>query len=492
VRRIGVGTASQFKPQVKFNATAWTDTAIMDDGILAPCVFVKESSIYTDGDATSTELLTNTGTYVNGEGVEGVRETGNILTVSIDLDDQETEFEYTFQILGMFADPSRDEVEAGDTIEFRLVESDGTVFPNTYTNPVITVSETAGFIGLTSIENPNRAAYFEDDNDDLYISGEDVENGVSNPEIVMMKSSDDGDTWGWVDDTNRPTENDYEAGDLQVVADIGYMIIIAGDDPYHYQFNFSGAASNPDTWQVTDEIIETGVTRDDQMAAIVRRSDGTMIAFYQELPSDVQITYRIKDPTWSADNELDTEASTSFTMASVILGASDLTHIFYIDQTNGLMYHNTINSSDTKGGREQVSNDVGTGSSDDFNIVQPILYDPASAVSERVVVAFRSDTDDLLYTSKVDDNGSPSTPVVASDNTVLNGAIGDKKPAASLAVLGTDIYLVYSDATNGEIWLTTSDDYGAWDTDVKIVSVDISIASDAAEHQIRGVKIVTP
>lgn len=488
VQRVGVGTASQFKPQIKFNATAWIDAAIMLDAVSAPCVFVKESSQYADTDPTSTELLTNRGTYVSGEGVEGVRELGNILTTSIDLDDQEAEFEYTFQILAMMADPSRDEVEAGDTIEFRLVESDGTVFPNAYANPVITVVETPGYIGLTSIENPNRTVYFEDDNDDLYVFGEDIDNISTSPFQVAMKSSDGGLTWAWVDDAGKSTSNfDYEAGDMQVVDDIAYMIGIDNDDPYHMQFNFSGAAANPDEWVVTgeDEVIKTAVVRDDQCAAIVRRSDNTMIAFFQEAPSDINITYRIKDGTWGADNDLDPEAATNFTMVSVILGAS-FTHIFYVDLTNGYLYHNTIaHSDDQLGTREIVHNDIGVGS-DDFNLIQPILYDPAGGVAERVVVAFRNDANDLLYTSKIDDNGSPSAPVAASDNTVAYGEIGANKPHASLVVFGTDLYLVYSDETNHEIWLTKSDDYGSWDTDTKIVSSILAHSIEAVAYEPSG------
>jgi hypothetical protein len=471
VRRIGVGTADQFKPQVKFNALAWSDAAIMGDATLVPCVLVKESSQYNDGDAT-TELLTSTSTWEAGEGVEGVRSTGNILTKSIDLDDEETEFEYTFQILGHFVDPSFDETEASDTIEFRLVESDGTVFPNTYTNPVITIAETSGYVGITACENSNRLTYFEDDNDDIYIIGEEVDDTLTSPNPVVIKSADDGATWQIQDRSNNPGPGfDFEAGDLQVVADIGYFCAIDNDDPVHWQFNFSGAASNPDTWQVTSEVIKASVVRDDQSAAFVRRSDNTMIAFFQELVSTFQrITYRIKDPTWGSDNNLDSEASTHFSHASVILGAS-YTHIFYVDNTNGYLYHQTIDhSTDALGTREQVHNDIGTATNDTFNCIQPILYDPAGGVAERIVVAFKDSSDNLIYTSKVDDNGSPSTPVAATDNTVAEDTIGQNKPVGYLAVDGTDLYLVYADSTNQEIWLTQSDDYGSWDTDVKIVS----------------------
>ena len=40
VRRIGVGAASSFKPQVSFNSGAWTDVDIIG-GVTVPCVLCE-------------------------------------------------------------------------------------------------------------------------------------------------------------------------------------------------------------------------------------------------------------------------------------------------------------------------------------------------------------------------------------------------------------------------------------------------------------------
>jgi hypothetical protein len=472
VREIGsIEGSTQFKIQAKFNTGIWGDLDIMDDlGSTATCVFCLPSSQFSDGDAITSELLTSDAgaAWENGDGVAAVQDTGNILTAAHTLNAEETEFEYCIMITGFFYDPDSafDQVQTNDTIEFRLVESDGTVFPNTYTNPVITVSETAGFIGATSIEAQGRVMHF-DGNDNLYILCED--NGRSGQsQRLVIKSTDRGDTWRVMDDANRPTNDDWEAGDMQVVGTVGYMGSQLNNDVYHDTFRFSDDGSNPDTWGTTDEAIRTGVTRDDQVASIVRRSDGSMVAFWQEQNTDFRIRYSIKNGSWSAPADLDTDSGVGQYHVYAVLGASDKTHIFYGDNTNGYLYHKSLASDDSLGAREQVHDDVGTGGTDEKPILGAIYYDASG--TERIVVAFRDESDGLVYTSKIDDDGSPSTPVAASDNTIHQSGIGNRMVTGDLVNDGSDLYIVYADVTNQEIYLTKSVDYGSWDTDSKILA----------------------
>jgi hypothetical protein len=485
VREIGsVEGATAFKLQCKHESASWADIGITDDlGAYAVCVESASSGVtgLDDADPTQTALLTTTASWTDGEAVTAAVDTGNILTGNYTLNADETEFEYNLRLVPFFYDPAStsDQLQAGDTVELRMVESDGTVFPNTYTNPVITVSETAGFIGATSIESRGRVMHF-DGNDNLYVLCED--NGAGGQaQRMVLKSTNRGSTWREMNSASKPSQDDWEAGDMHVVGTVGYMGSQLNNDVYHDTFRFSDDGSNPDTWGTTDEAIQTGVTRDDQTAAIVRRSDGTMVAFWQEQNTDFRIRYSIKDGTWGAAADVDGTGSEAQYHVVAVLGASDKTHIFYNDNTNGLLYHKSLSSEDVLSDREAVHDDVGTGGTDEKPILGAIYYDASG--TERVVVAFRDESDGLVYTSKVDDDGSPSTPVAASDNTILQSGIGDRQVAGQLVNLSSDLYIVYADVTNGEVWLTKSVNYGSWNTDDKIIANANAAAINALAYE---------
>jgi hypothetical protein len=249
-----------------------------------------------------------------------------------------------------------------------------------------------------------------------------------------------------MDDTNRPTNSDLESADMVNASGIGYIGIQHNNDAYHHQFNFSDAAANQDTWQVTDEAVKTSVTRNDQSAAFVRRSTGDLIQFWQETVSTYEvIKYKIKNGTWGSEVTLDTEGTTHFTWVTAVLGESDWVHIFYKDNTNGYVYHKAIDpSDDSLGARETASTDVGTGSSDEKKICPPIYYDSSGV--ERIVVALHDESSSRLYSSKVDDNGSPSAAVEITDRNVKQaGGAGSLGNPADLVVDGSDLYCIFAD-----------------------------------------------
>jgi hypothetical protein len=469
VRRIGVGVAHQFKLQVRHESGSWQDVDIKS-GITttSAAVICLPSSQYSDGATISSELLTSDGgaTWEDGDGVAAVEETGNILTVSHDLDDEETEFEYCLMINSFFYHPqnSFDQVQENDTLEFRMVQSDSTAFPNTYSYATVTVSETQGFIGGTSIERPQRIIHTN--GDDIYVLCEDNGRGGGNPDRLVVKSTDRGATWRAQDDANKPSQQDWESGDSVVSGSTIYIGSQLTNDAYHDTFEMS-----TDAWGTTDEAIRTGVTRDDQVAAIVRRSDGDLIAFWQEQNTDFRIRYAIDSGAgWGSPADVDSTASTLFAYACAVVDDADMTHIFYVDNTNGNLYHKALTSGDvldSDGNRDLVHDDIGTTSQDEGALIGAVFY--LSGATKRIVVAFRDGSDGLIYTSKIDDNGTPSTPVAATDASCFRDGIGDNAATADLAVIGTDLYIVYADNSTQDIWITHSDDYGSWDTDIEVI-----------------------
>lgn len=470
VRRIGVGSAHQFKLQVRHQSGSWQDVDIKDDiNTIAAAVICLPSSQYADGATISSELLTSDGgaAWENGDGVAAVEDSGDILTASHDLDDEETEFEYCLMINTFFYHPqaSPDQVQESDVLEFRMIQSDDTAFPNTYSYASVQVTETAGFIGSTMIERPGRIIHTNGDN--IYILCEDNGYGSANPYRMVVKSTDRGDTWRRIDQANEPTQKDWESGDSVLASNVVYMGSQLDSDAYHDTFNLS-----TDAWGTTDEAIRTGVSWDDQIAAIVRRSDGDLIAFWQEQVSgDYRIRYSIHEGvSWSAPTDVDSTVSVTFSDVRAVIDSGDMTHIFYKDQTNGDLYHKALDSSnvlDTDGNRDLVHDDVGTSASDLGKIAGAVYYD--SGGTERVVVAFMDESDSKIYTSKIDDNGAPSAVVAASDFACGQDGINNNSPHAALCVIGTDLYIVYALLSDDDIYITKSDDYGSWVSDTEVI-----------------------
>lgn len=454
----GDDTNVNFKLQVNRNSGGWNDVDV-NLGAATEAAGAIVSAQFNDGDA-ATELLTNTTTYVNGEGSEDAETEGNY-----GLSNEETEFEWCLLIHSFHDGPIQNVVS--DTLEFRVVEDDGTVFTGTYTNPTVTVDETLGFIGGTFVESPGRVGPFADSNGNLYAI---IEASVTDPAFLIIKSTNGGDTWREQDGSNRPTENDSECIDAVLDGDeIHIMHHPGGTTPtirYH-RFRVSSHATNPDTWEITDESVHVSSGQTDQACAISVRSDGTVVGFYRRTDTNQNIKYRIRSSggTWGSENNLDTTTSVDFTGVMCALGTSDKTHIFYKDHTNGDIYHKSLTSGDSLSARELVEGDAGT--VNEWAMTPAIFWDDAGA--EKIMVIVQDDSDDILYSVVITDDGTPESRKQASDVAAQSHQGGSEQPTADLAVdsASDTTYLLYSRLTDGDLYRDKAVNDGGWGADVE-------------------------
>ena len=452
VRETDAGTDSTgFKLQVNRNSGGWVDVDVL--GGLAPAALAVLSSQFDDGDPTSTELLTSTTTYVDGEGLE-VNSMGNYSLTS-----EETEFEWCLMIMGFHDGPAQN--IATDELEFRVVEADGTVFGGVYTNPTITVSETPGYIGGTYAEHPCRIGPFKDTNGNLYAV---IEYAESQNDMAMIKSTDGGDTWRAMDAANRPTENDIEGIDVFQDGDTLH-IAHAASAVYYHRFQMSDHAS-PDTWEITDEVVDNTITgHTTQVASLAKRSDGTIVMFYVDAASPDQCLYKIRNGSWGSSISIDTESSINFVSPFCVLGANDLIHLLYKDDTNGIIYHRSLNSSDVLSDRETIKTGVAITSTLRIPYLPPIYYD--SSGDEKIMLLYQQISDQPLSQKTITNDGSPSSEVAATDNDVEQNEGSSHKVIASADADGTNVHLFYVEKDIYDIWRTSNDDEGGWITDVE-------------------------
>lgn len=444
---------NNYKLQVKRNAGSFVDLDVLG-GAAAPAVQAVLSSQYADGDA-ATELLTNTTTYVNGEGLE------DNLSGNYSLTSEELELEFCLMIMSFHDGPTQN--VATDTLEFRVVEGDGTVFGGTYTNPVVTVSETAGYIGGAYIEHPHDIGPFKDTNGALYFP---IEYAETENSMAMLKSADGGDTWRPMDAANRPTQGDIEG--LSIFQDGDTLHIAhAKSAIFYHRFRMSDHSTNPDTWEIIDESVDATITgHSTQSCSIVKRADGTIVMFYADAASPDRCRYKIRNGTWGSQLNLDSEATNNFVSPWCVLGESDTTHILYKDDTNGIMYHQTLNSSDTLGTRQSIVTSMDTSLvRDDIPYLRPLYYDDGG-VEVIVTIYKKLSGSQPIYSTHIRD-GTPQTEALVSSNNVEEDEGGNHMVIADAAVDVKEAWVFYGEDNVYDIWYDSNDDEGGWGTDVE-------------------------
>ena len=450
----------------------WVDVRAQSqpDGLCPPAIMYP-STQYTDAAVIDTELLTGTALdWVNGEG-----DTNNV--TNVDVDDTETELEFCLFPNRWYEKTlnNHEEVEAGDTLEFRVVLGvigSSTAFTGTYNIPVLTVASTDKYLGGTFAETPGRVFWVDDDKN-LYAM---IEACETHPRLIMMKSSDGGDTWTGQDIANGPTHGDMEGYDGVLENDRIYMAHQeSGDDVEYHVFRVSTHSTNPDTWETIDTDIATAVAMNSnpQTVAIVRRSDGDRVLFYVRDNGTIDSAYyKIEEGSgWGSEQTLDAEASHFCKGIVAVLGASDKIHIFYRmvqDTVAGEIYHRSLDSSNTLSGRESID-DTGSSEGSRFQFATPPVYWDDSG-DEKIMCVYFDDNDAYLKSVVVTNDGTPESPKTVSGTTVLEdaGSSADHVHAFS-GNNGSTVYVVYADATTQDLWYDYSTNDGGWTTDTEIL-----------------------
>jgi hypothetical protein len=458
---VSVSKSATLKLQFRKNGGSWADLTVQADPWAAsanPATFITNSAQYADGDATTNVLSGSAKSFTAGTGEE------NNSTATVTLNNQHTEIEWALFMRHLYDGPGQN--DSADYFEFRIVESDGTLLGGSYVIPRVDCGTPAGLIGGCWVESPNRIGPHADTNGNLYFIHEPAD---TDPKFLMLKSADGGDTWAEMDGSNRPTTQDLESADASVDGDTLHILHMnSSNDVVYHRFRMSDHPTNPDTWEITDESVAASLAAADQTACIQHRSDGTIVAFYQETSGgNESIRYKIRSypgETWGSVNDVDTAAE-EHTWAEVVEGESGLIHILYKDNTNGYVYHKSLSTGDSLSGRDLVHNDCGVGSSDEKKVVlQPVYWNDGG--DEKIMAAVHDESDNYGYSSIITNDGSPAAVVQASDNTIDYGMGGGSLGCpAVLANDGSMVYLLYGGLADGDLWLATYD--GGWGVDVK-------------------------
>lgn len=324
-----------------------------------------------------------------------------------------------------------------------------------------------------------------DGNGNLYVTL--IDNG---DRLEVSKSTDGGDNWAFVDGANRPLPAMLVfAAHYDDDTDTIYITAINGssEDMEYYTVPTSSNGTNPDTWQEPDTNPVLVIGADEDIAAMVInvRGDGDVIVFHNGDTGNIHGTRfgrawisRREGGTWTFEQAVDDGGEVDFIVGTMVRGASDLMHLFYNDTTNANLIHKSLNSSNTLSSAQNVNDTVTatgtTGAHYNAAGVKAAYYNNGTV--DRITVCWK-DSDGSLWTSEIDDDGTPAAEESASDNDVdITTSTSRSNTNTHGFVVGEETedtaWMVYVHDTNNDIYLDKNVDGAGWGTDtVEEVSI---------------------
>jgi hypothetical protein len=465
------------KLQYRINAGSWVTPRAWnyldpgaETGTFDPVMIVNKATT-TDGAATTNVLAGSAKAFVAGT------MNHDATAASVSLNNQHTELEWAILISHFYN--TQQYLSDGDTIDFRVVESDDTLLDGTYDYPRVTVNIPDGYIGGTGIETSQNFSFIKIPDGTLYAPIEDAELGSN---IMMLKSSDGGKSWTPQDNGIVLVANDMEAFSMAYddTRKVIHCLHVGGDAEY-YQFGTKDHGTDADQWieiggaGVYRQQIEAGIDATNQSCELILRGS-TLYAFYPDDTAPEVIYYKKKTDTsttnnWGSRVAVDsTGGTTDFSGVSAVVGpktggaGEPLIHIFYSDHSNLDIFHRSLDTSDVLGTIHTITTDMSDpGSGFPMGLTNAIAWE--SGGSECAMIAFSDATNSYLNTVIVQDDGTPDSPQVASNSVVVldnPASVNARQPVASLGLDGTTAWIFYADDATADLWRASNANGAGW------------------------------
>ena len=275
---------------------------------------------------------------------------------------------------------------------------------------------------------------------------------------MMFKSTDGGATWTEMDSSNRPTAQDLEGSWVAVDGTTVIFMVTRDDTVWWVPFD-----TTTDTWG-TQETIDTGLSSSgvEQYASFVKNNDGTFWVFYSDTLSGAnnQIAYRKRTGTntyGAKSTAIGGNTAVSYTAPASIKAASDLTYVFYKDDTNNTLYYRTLTTAGTLSGANSVATGTAT---DNIPHTNAVYFDDAG--TETVVCAY-ADSADILKLVVLKNGVQQTTETISSTAILMDpGSVTNGGTVAHLAVNGSTLYAVWADGATGDIFYRSRAANGTW------------------------------
>jgi len=273
--------------------------------------------------------------------------------------------------------------------------------------------------------------------------------------LMVVKSTDGGETWEEIDSGNRPVADDLEGFATDLFEDTIYMLHQTSDDVWLHSFRTSDHPTNPDTWDVGDELVMSPEEPPTQVAAVAVRSDGSIVGVYGG-PEKIHYKIRSTGGTWGEETIVEEDGSAILSGPMVVVGANDVVHLAYT-RNDGTAWYRRIQQDGKLTAGEQLATGIGTSEADVGSIL-PLVY---IAETNTVVIIYRLATG-KLWERRVIDHNAPTDPLQVSDRNVVQNAVDADQTGADAIADGTTVHVLFIEQGSGSIYHTQSDEAGDW------------------------------
>ena len=357
--------------------------------------------------------------------------------------------------------------EAGDTFDFRMLDGSGR--PMAGAGPVsVTLRIPEGLLGGTYAETPGVLGPWQGADGTLYFPMEPAETYNM---LMMVASTNHGDSWIEVDGANRPVTDDLEGFATAWHDGVIYFLHQISRATYLHAFDTRATTAestgNPGEagvasgrWVIRDEPVSQHSKPPVQVASLVARSDGSLVAVYGD---SLGLRYRIRSPREGWEPEVIVEVADGALASGVMtVGlANDVVHMAYTatspDWSARSVWHRTLTPAGTLTAATLLGEGVGT-SEEEIGALLPLGWE---SESNTVVAAWRR-ADGTLWERRIGANGSVSAPVLITSRPVVQSGADSDQVGADLVVNDAVVHVVFSDGETGDLWHTSSPSPGNW------------------------------
>jgi hypothetical protein len=190
-----------------------------------------------------------------------------------------------------------------------------------------------------------------------------------------------------------------------------------------------------------------------QAAALVVRSDASMVAFYV---GQTKVHYCVRTPAgaWGAESIIDPTVAPNLAGPQAVLGANDTVHLAGYG-TDGTIWYRRLLADGTLTAREQLATGAGTTRAE-YGAVLPLLFNPRT---NTVIILYRL-AEGGLWERRIVNDGPPTPAVRVTDREVIRNAVDSQQPAADAVLDGDTVRVLFIEQASRSIYSTH--DRGGW------------------------------
>ena len=389
-------------------------------------------SAYRHGEPTRNILSVSNQPFTGGAGINFAEQTPQ-------WNAQSGHSEWSFPlVIRRFSDQA-DMNEHGDRFEFRLIDSAGQA-PAAEQVAAVELVVPEGLLGGTFVETPMRLGPWQSTTGDLYFA---LEPSETWNRMMVLKSSDFGKSWREVDGSNRPDTGDLEGVGTVFDGQRIHMLHQTSDQVLYHAFNTSDHPTHPDAWVVRDEIVAAPEAPPTQVADLVMRPDGRLLAVYAD-GNLLRTSIRTPAGTWLPDQVINQPEGKTLSGPSMVLGRDSVVHLAYT-AGDGSAWYRSISSQGQLSRAVEIATNLATGE-EDIGSILPLMFNQSSGSLELLIRA----ADGYLYHHRLNADQSWSEPVPIAEHRVVQNAVDSDQAGADAILFGDQIHvLLIDDATRG-------------------------------------------